>query len=259
MSGVRLLDLLFPYLAAILGLVLGGFYRACVNRYLGGDSPAGPGPGCPHCGRPLTASETASRFGRLLQRGRCRSCGGRLPSAGPAIETVSALWALGLALEYGPGPAWLVYMTLGGIFIVASFIDLTEFILPDALTYPAVVLALAGRIFLLGEPASGPLIGAASGPLFFWLLAAAYRRVRDAEGLGLGDVKLMASIGALVGWRGLPLTIVLSSAAALFASPFFLRAHRDTRRAPIPFGPFLCLGAMLYVLYGHRLVGLAPR
>jgi leader peptidase (prepilin peptidase)/N-methyltransferase len=209
---------LFPYLAALLGLGLGFFYRACVGRRTGGARPGAA-----------------------------------------ALAPVSVLWALGLALEYGPGPAWLVYMAVGGLFIVAAGIDLAERILPDVLTYPAAVLALAGRVFVLGEPASGPLLGAACGPLFFWLLAAAYRRVRRAEGLGLGDVKLMASIGALVGWRGLPLTIVLASLAAALASPFFLRGRRDIRRASVPFGPFLCLGAMLVVLYGHRLAGLAPR
>jgi len=251
MSGARLLALLFPYSAAILGLVLGVFYRACVRRFLSGDSLTGPAPGCPHCGRPLAANEIAPLPGRFFPHARCGGCGGRIAPAAFAIETVSVLWALGLALEYGPGPAWLVYMTLGGIFIVASFVDFAEFILPDALTYPAVVLALAGRIFLLGEPASGPLLGAVCGPLLFWLLAAVYRRLRDAEGLGLGDVKLMASIGALVGWRGLPLTILMGSAAALLASPFLSRAGRDKRRAPIPFGPFLCLGAMLSILSGR--------
>ncbi|MBF0480411.1 MAG: prepilin peptidase [Desulfovibrionaceae bacterium] len=176
--------------------------------------------------------------------------------AGLAIETASALWALGLALAFGPSQAWLVYMTLGGVFIVASCVDLAELVLPDVLTYPAVVLALAGRILLLGEPASGPLLGAVCGPLFFWLFAAAYRRLRGVEGLGLGDVKLMASLGALAGWRGLPLTIVLGSAAALLASPLLLRGRGKTR-APIPFGPFLCLGAMVCVLYEARPDGLA--
>jgi len=237
------LTLLFPYLATVLGLILGSFHALCVRRSLAALGAAAPD------------GDALPLLGWLLKRARGRAA--RVAPLSLAIETASALWALGLALEYGPGAAWLVYMALGGVFIVASFIDLKEYVLPDALTYPAVVLALAGRVLVLGDPVAGPLLGAVCGPLLFWLLATGYRRLRGVEGLGLGDVKLMAGIGALVGWRGLPLAIVLASAAALLASPFLAREGADKRRAPIPFGPFLCLGAMLYVLYGHRLLGLA--
>jgi leader peptidase (prepilin peptidase) / N-methyltransferase len=253
MNDLALLTPLFPYAATVLGLILGSFYSVCVYRYLAGESIVSPGSHCPLCARPLCWYENVPLVSFLAQRGRCRGCGGRISPVYPAIEAVSALWSLALALEYGPSYAYLLYMAVGGIYVVASFIDLDDFILPDMLTYPAAAIALAGKIFVLGEPYLGPLIGAAVGAGSFWLLAEFYLRARGIEGLGLGDVKLMASIGALVGWQGLPLSIVLGCLAALLASPLFLRGSEEKGRTPIPFGPFLCLGAMLYVLYGRRL------
>ena len=159
-------------------------------------------------------------------------------------------------LAVGPSWTFLGYLALGGLFLVASAIDLQAYLLPDILTYPAAVVGIA-----LG--AANPYIGlvwafggAAIGFGLFWLLATLYRRLKGVDGLGGGDVKLMLSIGGAVGPLGLPYAILCGSLAALLASPFYVLGKSKDRNMPIPFGPFLCLGAMVQLLYGPALLHL---
>lgn len=243
-------DPLFLILAVLLGLVLGSFYSVCVTRYLDGSSIVSPPSHCPRCGHRLRPWELIPVVSYLLLRGRCAGCGARIPVFYPAIELVSAGWAGLVMLVTGPSWWFLGYLALGGLYIVASAIDLKAYLLPDVLTYPAAGLGLVLGGF---RPEIGPLaavLGAAGGFGLFWLLAAGYRRLKGVDGLGGGDVKLMLSIGGVVGWMGLPYAILVGSLAALLASPVYVLGPGRGRHMPIPFGPFLCLGAMVQLLYG---------
>lgn len=244
---------LFPWLAAVLGLCLGSFYSVCAHRYLTGASIVRPGSHCPACKTPLSPLELIPVVSWLFLRGRCRSCGARIPALYPALELVSGLWACLAALKSGPSALFLFLMIMGGIYIVASMIDLDSFILPNRLTYPAAVLALAGAALLPHIDFKGALIGAVAGYVLFWGLARIYLVTKGVDGLGGGDVKLMLSIGALVGWRGLPFAVLMGSLAALILSPIFLRGDAEKNSIPIPFGPFLCFGAMAQALYGPEI------
>jgi leader peptidase (prepilin peptidase)/N-methyltransferase len=246
-------DPLLLILAVLLGLVLGSFYSVCVTRYLNGTSIVSPPSHCPQCGRRLRPWELIPLLSYLLLRGRCAGCRTPIPLFYPAIELASASWAVLVMLATGPTWWFLGYLALGGLFIVASAIDLKVYLLPDILTYPAAALG-----FALGacHPAIGPLaaaIGAVSGFGLFWLLAMAYRLAKGVDGLGGGDVKLMLSIGGAVGWMGLPYAILCGSLAALIASPIYVLGKGKGRSMPIPFGPFLCLGAMVQLLYGQAI------
>ncbi len=245
---------IFPWLAAILGLCLGSFYSVCAHRYQTGASIVRPGSHCPACKTPLSALELVPVVSWLFLRGRCRSCGARIPVLYPALELISGLWAYLAALKFGPSPLFLFLMIMGGLYITASMIDLDSFILPNRLTYPAAVLAVAGAAFLPHVDLGGALIGAGVGYALFWGLAKAYLAAKGVDGLGGGDVKLMLSIGALVGWRGLSFAVLMGSLAALIASPIFLRSGGGEKNSiPIPFGPFLCFGAMAQALYGPEI------
>jgi leader peptidase (prepilin peptidase)/N-methyltransferase len=256
MPPVTILDIypyyqyVFPAVAGLLGLLLGSFYSVCASRGAEGRSIVRPRSHCPHCGHRLRPWELVPILSYLALRGRCGGCGQRISPLYPLIELASGLWAVLLALSFGPSIWFLAYLALGGIFIVASAIDFKVFLLPDYLTYPAALLGIGIGVL---HPSIGlwpALLGAGAGAGIFWLLAAGFRAAKGIDGLGGGDIKLMLSIGGVVGVLGLPYAVLIGSLAALMAYPFFLRGSGQGRSMPIPFGPFLCFGGMMQILYG---------
>ncbi len=238
-------------MGTVLGLCLGSFYNVCIHRYLSGDSIVRPGSHCPKCGHVLSWWENIPVLSFFLLRGKCRECGRAIALRYPAVEVVSGIITGLLAWKFGISWQFLAYTVFAGIFVVAAFIDLQEYILPDALTLPGAVLALGASPFL-PVPWADALLGAGVGFAGFWLLQYGYRKIKGREGLGGGDVKLMLMLGALVGWKGLPLTIFLASCLGLAASVFFLYRDRyKGMQTPVPFGPFLALGGYIYILCGE--------
>ncbi|KHK03470.1 prepilin peptidase [Desulfovibrio sp. TomC] len=246
----------FPAAAAVLGLFLGSFYSVCVSRGIEETSIVSPPSHCPACGHRLRPWELIPLVSWLALGGRCSSCRQRISMLYPLIELTSALVAALLAARFGPTWWFVGHLALGGLFIVASGIDFQVYLLPNYLTYPAAVLGIAlGAL----DPAIGPVlagVGAVVGCGVFWLLAAAYRTAKGVDGLGGGDVKLMLAIGGAVGGLGLPYAVLLGSLAALLASPFYIFGRGRGRQMPIPFGPFLCFGGMVQILYGHAIFAL---
>jgi len=253
---IELLDVpvFFNTIAFILGLCLGSFYNVCVHRYLVGQSVVFPASHCPACGHELSWWENIPVISYLLLRAKCRSCKIRIHWRYPALEILSGLLCCLFAIRFGFSLSWLVYTVFCGIFLVASFIDLDSFILPDVLTYPAGALALFSPLLL---PVSfiDTMLGSAFGAGSFLLLQQFYVRVRKIDALGMGDVKLMVSLGALVGLGGLPLMVLLSACSALIVSVIYLRRpSAQGMHTAIPFGPFLCLGAILTLIYGNDIL-----
>jgi len=245
--------------SGILGAVLGSFYSVCVSRFLSGESIIFPPSHCPLCGRRLRPWELVPLVSYVLLRGRCAGCKRKIDALYPLLELASVTWAVLVYYQVGATLWFPAYLALGGLYLVASAIDLKIYLLPDILTYPAAVIGYCIGAF---RPGTGPLaagIGALIGFGLFWLLALVYRRLRGVDGLGGGDVKLMISVGGAVGWMGLPYAILCGSLAALLASPYYVLGKGRGRDMPIPFGPFLCLGAMVQLLYGpailHMLAG----
>lgn len=242
----------FPWLALVLGLVLGSFYNVCIHRAIEGPSH------CPHCAAPLRAWHMVRILSYLALRGRCHACGRSISPRYPLVEAASGLLALLLALRFGPTLPFAVYMAFGGALLVASIIDFETCILPDVITLPGALAAPVAAVLLLDMPLADSLIGAAAGGGAFWLVLAGFRRVRGIDGMGLGDVKLMLLIGGLCGWQGLPVVTLLAGLSALTAAAWFLRrrqARQPAHQVAIPFGPFLSLGALIYMLYGPAMVG----
>jgi len=246
---------LFPWLALALGLALGSFATACVHRYLAGQTVLNPPRSyCPHCQKQLTWWENIPLVSYILLRGRC-SCARREPIGlrYPAMEALSGAFALGFALKYGPTPAFLVYLAFAVALIVASFIDFAEFILPDGITLGGTAVALVCAPLFLHVRVLDSVLGAAAGAGLFWGLQAGYRLLRKSEGMGTGDIKLMALLGALNGWQALPFTILAGSVTALAASLFYLRREDGQgMKTAVPFGPFLTLGGLLAPLLADR-------
>jgi leader peptidase (prepilin peptidase)/N-methyltransferase len=263
--------------AAIFGAVWGSFFNVCIARVPAGQSIVRPGSRCDACGAPVRAFDNVPILSYFWLRGRCRVCAAPFSIRTPLVEALGALLAAALWWQLvAADPTGVVAVRLArfaytfafvGTLVVLSFIDLATLLLPDVITVPAIaVFFLAG--FGVHE-ASWPAraIGAAAGYLFVRLIADFYFYVLKREGLGLGDGKLLALIGAALGWQALPLVIFSGSIlGALISLPIVLLSRR--RRAPgapseslrdvqVPFGPFLALGALVYLFFGRLIVRLA--
>lgn len=238
-------------LSATVGLLLGSFYNVCIYRYISGQNIAWPPSHCPSCSKRLGPLELIPVFSWLVLRGRCAGCGAPIGITYPLVELASGIWAALAAAQFGfLNPVWLGIMAVGGVFIIASSIDLKVLLLPDVLTLPGAVLALGVSTLALDLPWQDALMGAAAGAGSFWLLQNGYRLLRGQEGLGGGDVKLMLMIGALVGWQALPLVVLVAALSALVPGIMAAVMARGSGKPPlIPFGPFLSLGAMVQVMY----------
>ncbi|QJB56920.1 A24 family peptidase [Pseudodesulfovibrio sp. zrk46] len=246
---------IFYLMAAVAGLELGGLATIFIQRWIDEKPILKPwGSACPACSKPLAWRDTVPVLSYLLLRGRCRHCDERIGPQYMLVELSCMAWSLAVAHQFGLSPEWGVYLVLGIILIVGSFIDFETMLLPNRVTLGGAALAVAA-LFVLDLPGwKNGLLGAAVGGTFFWVLQQAYRLVRRDEGLGTGDVKLMLMIGAMVGFKGLPLTILIASLTSVVGFAFFVfRPGMQEGKMRIPFGPFLSLGCLLYVLYGEEL------
>lgn len=241
----------FPIVAAVLGLLLGSFYSVCATRYGGEESIVFSRSRCPRCGHRLAWWENIPLLGYALLLGRCRSCRRPISLRYPLLEVLSALWAWALAVRFGPGPGFWMLLALGGLLLVASFIDLERRILPDVLILPGAALALACSVAVLGRSWPQALLGGLAGAGSLWCVQATYRLLRGRDGLGDGDVKLMLLLGFLVGWRALPMLFVAASLSGLAAGVFYMAGVRGGARLQVsmPFGPFLSFAGSLLVLW----------
>ncbi len=237
----------------ILGLTLGSFYNVCILRYLSETSIVSPPSHCPSCKHPLSWWENIPVLSYVLLMGKCRSCKTSISLQYPLVELLSGGLAMLLALRFGISTTWLVYLILTGMLLVGSLIDIHIFILPDIITLPGAAIALAGSFFLPHGFMSG-LMGALAGAGIFLLIQQTYRLLRNIEGLGTGDIKLMLMLGAMTGWQGLPILIFVAALSGLMVSLIYLRKNAGKgMRTAIPFGPFLSMGALVYVLWGQQL------
>lgn len=234
----------------IFGLCLGSFYNVCIVRYLNEESIVWPPSHCPQCGHKLSWWENIPILSFIILRGRCASCKKKISWLYPIVEFTSGLLTIALYWKFGLSVVFGLYLILFGILIVASFIDIQSFLLPDILTIPGGVLALGFSFFLPIGPKMA-FLGAGSGFLLFLLIQKGYKWTKGKDGLGGGDVKLMIMLGAMVGLKGLPLVIFVSALLALLGSVVLVcRGKKIEAETAIPYGPFLSLATVLYVLSG---------
>ena len=228
--------------AGVLGALWGSFYNVCIARIPRGESVVRPGSHCGACGKPVRPHDNIPIFSYLLLRGRCRDCGTHFSARYALIEVLGAatgmllFWKLALLAPEDPPAVRLARFAIGfvftGVLIVLSFIDLDTKRLPDVITLPSIpILFLAG--FSTGDvPWLERLIGAAAGYLAVRIIADGYYYLTGREGLGLGDGKLLAVIGALLGWRALPPIIFAASFVGVLVSiPLLLLQRRRDEKA----------------------------
>lgn len=255
-----LAELLSLFIVFVFGACVGSFLNVCVTRIPQQASVVRPASHCQNCLAAIPFFDNIPLLSFLLLKGRCRACGVRIPFRYPVVEFVTAILALTLFLRFGFSWLFLGYSIFAGALVVVSFIDLEQRIVPNIVSLPGVVLGLVFSVLawlLAITPFPTPLnslLGVLLGGGMFWIVALVYEWLRGREGLGFGDVKLMAMIGAFLGWSGIPVTLFVGSLlGAVWGLGLMLVKGVDSKYA-LPFAPFLCTGALVDLLWGADLV-----
>ena len=247
------MDWLPTVLAAAFGAVIGSFLNVCIHRLPHHQSVVRPPSRCPKCGHQLAWYENLPVLSYAVQRGRCRACGSPISARYPIIETVTAAMFAAAFWYFGPTVIFAQRVLLGCILIVLFAIDLEHHLLPDAITLPGIAAGFAFSFFAPpGWLAS--LAGITFGYGILYAIAEAYFRVRHEEGLGGGDLKMLAMIGAFLGWKLTILTLIMASFAGSFAGILLIATRRGSMKYALPFGTFLAIGAAVSATVGTGFV-----
>jgi leader peptidase (prepilin peptidase)/N-methyltransferase len=212
-----------------------------------------PRSACPSCGHQITALENIPVVSWLALRGKCRNCKAPISARYPAVELLTGLLSALLVWTFGSGTAGLATLLFAWLLIAMTFIDVDTQLLPDDLTFP---LLWAGLLFNLNGtfvPLRDAVIGAAAGYLVLWAVYWLFKLATGKEGMGYGDFKLLAALGAWLGWAMLPTIILLSSVVGALVGISLIVFARRGRDKPIPFGPYLAAAGMIALLYGDRI------
>ena len=208
---------------------------------------------CPACRNTLKAWQLIPVFSYLLLRGRCAFCASPISPRYPLVELGVGLIFAAVGWRLGPSPAALAHLVLLYMLLALALIDLDSKLLPDSLTQPLLWLGLLANLFQLRVPLQDAVIGAAAGYLSMWLIAAVFRLCAGKEGLGAGDFKLMAALGAWLGWEALPLIITIGSISSAVVGTALIAAKRTERHDTQPFGPYLIAGGIVALLWGREI------
>jgi len=245
------MDFVLCLYAVLLGLCLGSFANVCIYRIPQNKSIVHPASSCPHCGAKLRFFDNLPLISYLLLRGRCRTCNASISMRYPLVEILMALLSLALFVRFGLHLQYIQFMAFALTLLILSFIDLDHKILPDVLTLPGVAVGWLVSFLPGGISWADSLIGLIAGGGALYLVAFTYERITGREGLGGGDIKLLAMIGAWMGWMSLPLIVLMSSLSGAVIGSIFILAGGKGARTQIPFGPFLSLGALFYLFFGR--------
>jgi leader peptidase (prepilin peptidase)/N-methyltransferase len=239
--------------AALFGAVVGSFLNVVIYRLPRGESLSFPPSHCPNCGRGIRPWDNVPVLSYLLLRGSCRNCSHPISPRYPLVEALMAGLSAGAWLRFGPTVPFGVYFVFLAGLVAVTFIDLDHKIIPDSLSLGGTALGLAASFFTgVGWKAS--LVGALLGGGLLLAVALGYYALTRREGMGLGDAKLLAAIGAFLGWQAVLFTVFVSSVVGSVVGVAVAGLQRSNLRFEVPYGPFLALGAVLYLFWGPPLV-----
>jgi leader peptidase (prepilin peptidase)/N-methyltransferase len=241
--------MLAPVMACLVGLVVGSFLNVVITRLPREKSVVSGRSRCPACGAPLAWRDNIPLVSFVWLKGRCRSCGAPIPWRYPLVEVLSGCLGLALWLKFPASPLLLAYGPFAAALVALTFLDLEHFWIPDRITYPGIALGLAFSLFLPHLAFQSALLGAALGGASFYAIAWGYRRLIGREGMGGGDVKLMAMIGAFLGVRSLPWVVLISALLGSVAGLVMARKSGQGGHTPVPYGPFLGIAALIYLFW----------
>lgn len=276
MLSVHLDTLLFTAISFVVGLAIGSFLNVVIYRLpkmmeqewreqcaeLHADTPpaaprfnlATPPSSCPACAHRIRAIENVPILSYLALRGKCAACGARISPRYPIVELVAGVAAAYAAWRFGPGWAAFAAMLFLWCMIALAFIDFDTQLLPDSITLPLLWVGLLLNARGTFVDLQSAVIGAAAGYLVLWSVYWGFKLLTGKEGMGFGDFKLLAAIGAWFGWKMLPLVILLSSFVGAGVGIVLIVLARRGREVPMPFGPYLAAAGVIALFWGSALV-----
>ena len=240
--------------AALFGAIIGSFLNVCIHRLPRDTSIVWPASACPTCGRALSWFENIPIVSYAFLLGRCRTCRAPISMRYPIVEALTAAMFALAWWYYGPGPLLVSRLVFGCALIVLFAIDLEHHLLPNVITLTGIIIG-----FLLSFTTDQPgwrssLIGIVAGGGVLFLIAEGYYRLRHEEGLGMGDVKMLAMMGAFLGWPLAILSLMIASVAGTIVGLALIVTGRGTMKYALPFGTFLAIGAAVSAAAGQAIL-----
>lgn len=238
----------------VFGAIIGSFLNVCIARIPADQSIVSPGSRCPRCETPIAWYDNVPIVSWVVLRARCRHCGERISAIYPAVEILTGALAVAIWMALGPGLAFAGYFAFAAALVVITFIDLDHQIIPDVISLPGIALGIAvSFVSPLVTPVDA-VLGALAGGGLLLAVAWTYRMIRGQDGMGGGDVKLLAMIGAFLGWQSIFVTIFVGSLIGSLVGVAVMLHQRADSRLAIPFGPFLACGALVHLFFGARIL-----
>lgn len=244
----------YSAIAFIFGAVVGSFLNVCICRMPKAESVVSPPSHCPRCNYQIRWYDNIPLVSYLLLGGKCRGCRARISLQYPLVELLNGLLTLALFLRLGPSLTFGALFLFCSALVVITFIDIEHQIIPDEISLSGIVIGFAFSFFLPWQTWLNSLLGILLGGGSLLLVAYCYHWLTGKEGMGGGDIKLLAMMGAFLGWKSIPFIIFASSlVGSVFGVSLMLIQKKDSKLA-IPFGPYLAFGAVLYIFYGRQLI-----
>lgn len=238
----------------IFGLTIGSFLNVCTFRIPASKSIVRPGSMCPGCNSPIKYYDNIPVISYIFLGGKCRKCNMPISFRYPLVELISGLVALAVFIRFGLSFEGLVYFIFISTLIVITFIDIDHRIIPDVISLPGIPIGFLASFLLSSISWKESLIGILAGGGSLLAVAWIYNLITKKEGMGGGDIKLLAMIGAFIGLKGVLFTIFAASATGTAAGIAVMLKTQKGMKLAVPFGPFLSLGAMLYIFFGSEII-----
>ena len=235
------------------GLIVGSFLNVCIYRLPRRESLNWPASHCTSCDRPLSWYENIPLVSWIALRGRCQTCRSSIAITYPIVEAVTGLVWLAAFVLYGLTPLFAVRVAFACAMIVLFVIDLQHRILPNVVTVPGIVVGFVASMWLPPGWFSS-LLGLVMGGGVLFLIGEVYYRTRGVEGMGMGDVKMLAMIGAFLGWPLMILTLIIASFTGALIGGVMIASGRGGMQAALPFGTFLGVGALIAAVAGDPIL-----
>ncbi len=242
--------------AFVFGAMIGSFLNVCIWRIPEGKSIVFPASHCPKCGKSIRPYDNIPLLSWLILRGRCRDCGKPISARYPLVELLTALLSLAMFWKYGLSLPYVAAFVFTAALIVITFIDFDHQIIPDVISLPGIPVFFLLAVFVMGIGFLDALLGLLIGGGFLYLVAVGYELLTKREGMGGGDIKLLAMIGAFLGWKSLFFVVFMSSILGAIVGIVLIMIKGKDMKYAVPFGPFLSIAAVMYLFVGVELTHL---